>query len=77
MKTRRLVSGLLPELYLLVKPFNDQTWNDALNQAKQYELMYKDTNAIEAYMNQYANLSESTGQLNALNAAIANLSQQI
>lgn len=77
MKARRLVSGLLPELHLLVKPFNDQTWNDALNRAKQYELTYKDTNAVEAYMNKYANPSGNTGQLNALNAAIANLSQQI
>jgi hypothetical protein len=60
-----------------VKPFNDQTWNDALNRAKQYELTYKDTNAVEAYMNKYANPSGNAGQLNALNAAIANLSQRI
>ena len=78
MKARRLVNGLLPELHLLVKPFNDQTWNAALNRAKQYELAYKDTASVEAYMNKYTpTLSNANAQIGVLNNAIASLTQQI
>ena len=76
-KARRLVSGLLPELHLLIKPFNDQTWNAALERAKQYELTYKDTTAVQAYMSKYSAPSTVDNQVNTLNNAIAALSQQI
>ena len=76
MKARRLVNGLLPELHLMVKPHNDQTWDATLNRAKSYELTYQDQNAIAAYMNKYSTTTPST-HTNALNEAIANLTQQI
>ena len=40
MKSRQLVNDLLPELYLMVKPHNDQTWTAALDRARAYELTY-------------------------------------
>ncbi|GET53772.1 hypothetical protein GLOIN_2v1869520 [Rhizophagus irregularis DAOM 181602=DAOM 197198] len=37
-QARKFVSGLLPELYMAVKPFGDQTLTDAINRAKACEL---------------------------------------
>jgi hypothetical protein len=76
MKARRFVNGLLPDLYVNVKPHNDQTWNGAVDRAKSYELTYQDQVAVSAYMNKYAPVA-SNAQVNILNDAITNLTQQI
>ncbi|GBB94967.1 hypothetical protein RclHR1_24530001, partial [Rhizophagus clarus] len=44
-KARKFVNGLLPDLYITVKPHNDQTWNGAVDQTKAYELTHQDQGA--------------------------------
>ena len=75
MKARRLVNGLLPELHLMVKPHNDQTWTAALDRAKAYELTYQNQKSVTAYMNRYAPTTPNT-QSNELSNAITTLTQQ-
>jgi hypothetical protein len=75
-KARRFVNGLQPELYVNVKPHNDQTWQAAVDRAKSYELTYQDQGAVAAYMNKYAPIN-NTNQTDMLNQAIQNLTQQI
>ncbi|GET03432.1 hypothetical protein RCL_jg22401.t1 [Rhizophagus clarus] len=41
-KAQKFVNSLLPDLYVTVKPHNDQTWNGAVDQAKAYELTHQD-----------------------------------
>jgi len=76
MKAQKFVNGLLPDLYVNVKPHNDQTWNGAVDRAKSYELTYQDQAAVSAYMNKYAPAVPNT-QINVLNDVITNLTQQI
>lgn len=76
MKARKFVNGLLPDLYVTVKPHNDQTWQGAVDRAKSYELTYQDQAAVSAYMNKYAPAVPNT-QVNVLNDAITMLTQQI
>jgi hypothetical protein len=40
MKAQKFVNGLLPDLYVNIKPHNDQTWTGAVDRAKSYELTY-------------------------------------
>jgi esterase/lipase len=75
MKARRLVNGLLPELHLMVKPHNDQTWTAALDRAKAYELTYQNQKSVTAYMNKYVPNIPNT-QTNELSNAITTLTQQ-
>jgi len=75
-KARKFVNGLLPDLYVTVKPHNDQTWNDAVNRAKSYELTHKDQHAVNAYLNKFASTGASTQSDNLLKA-IQDLTKQV
>jgi hypothetical protein len=59
-KARKFVNGLLPDLYVTVKPHNDQTWNAAVDRAKAYELTHKDQHAVNAYLNKFASTGTNT-----------------
>jgi hypothetical protein len=59
-KARKFVNGLLPDLYITVKPHNDQTWNAAVDRAKAYELTHKDQHAVNAYLNKFAPTGTNT-----------------
>ena len=76
MKAQKFVNGLLPDLYVNVKPHNDQTWTGAVDRVKSYELTYQDQAAVTAYMSKYTPTASNT-QVNVLNDAIANPAQQI
>jgi len=41
LKARKFVNGLLPDLYVTVKPHNDQTWQAAVDRAKAYKLTHQ------------------------------------
>lgn len=75
-KARRFVNGLLPDLYVTVKPHNDRTWTDAVNRAKSYELTHKDQGAVTAYLNKFAPAGTST-QNETLCQAIQELTKQL
>jgi hypothetical protein len=75
-KARKFVNGLLPDLYVSVKPFNDQTWNGAVDRAKQYELTLGDQKASAAYTSRFASVGVSA-QSDTLQKAIQELTQQI
>jgi hypothetical protein len=76
MKARKFVNGLLPDLYINVKPYNNQTWIGAVDRAKSYELIYQDQTAVMDYINKYTPAT-SNSQINVLNDAVATLTQQI
>jgi len=76
MKVQKFVNGLLPDLYMNVKPYHDQTWANAVNRAKSYELIHQNQAAIAAHMNKYMP-AVSNIQVNILNDAIATLTQQM
>ena len=40
MKAQKFVNRLLSDLYMNIKPHNDQTWTEAIDRAKSYELIY-------------------------------------
>ena len=75
-KARKFVNGLLPDLYVTVKPHNDQTWNAAVDRAKSYELTHKDQGAVNAYLNKFAPSGTST-QTEDLYKAIQELTKQV
>ena len=75
-KARRFVNGLLPDLYVTVKPHNDQTWNAAVDRAKAYELTHKDQGAVNAYLNKFTP-SGTTTQNEVLCKAIQELTKQL
>jgi hypothetical protein len=75
-KARKFVNGLLPDLYVTVKPHNDQTWNGAVDRAKAYELTHQDQHAVNAYLNKFAPSGTST-QSNDLLKAIQDLTKQV
>jgi Retrotransposon gag protein/Zinc knuckle len=76
LKARKFVNGLLPDLYVTVKPHNDQTWQAATNRAKSYELTHQDHQAVTAYLNKFAPSSSDT-QAAALQTAIQELTNKI
>lgn len=41
-QTRKFISGLLPELFVTVKPFGDQTFQAAIDRARACELTLKE-----------------------------------
>jgi hypothetical protein len=59
-KAQKFVNGLLPDLYITVKPHNNQTWNAAVDRAKAYELTHKDQYAVNAYLNKFAPTGTNT-----------------
>ena len=75
-KARKFVNGLLPDLYVTVKPHNDQTWNAAVDRAKAYELTHQDQNAVSAYINKFAPHGTNT-QSEDLFKAIQELTKQV
>ncbi|PKB97156.1 hypothetical protein RhiirA5_384858, partial [Rhizophagus irregularis] len=75
-KVRKFVNGLLPDLYVTVKPHNDQTWNGAVDRAKAYELTHKDQHAVNAYLNKFAP-SGTGNQSDDLLKAINELTKQV
>ena len=76
-KARKFVNGLLPNLYVTVKPHNDQTWNGAVDRAKAYELTHKDQNAVNAYLNRFTPATGSSTQTDNLFKAIQELTKQV
>ena len=75
-KAQKFVNGLLPDLYVTVKPHNDQMWNAAVDQAKSYELTHKDQHAVNAYLNKFTPTGAST-QTDGLYRAIQDLTKQV
>lgn len=75
-KARKFVNGLLPDLYVSVKPFNDQGWDAAVNRAKQYELTFGDQKAAAAYTSRFASVGVAA-QSDTLQKAILELTQQL
>ncbi|PKC57067.1 hypothetical protein RhiirA1_473076 [Rhizophagus irregularis] len=75
-KARKFVNGLLPDLYVTVKPHNDQTWNAAVDRAKAYELTHQDQHAVSAYLNKFAPSGTNT-QSEDLCKAIQELTKQV
>ncbi|EXX66919.1 hypothetical protein GLOIN_2v1869520 [Rhizophagus irregularis DAOM 181602=DAOM 197198] len=75
-KARKFVNGLLPDLYVTVKPHNDQTWNAAVDRAKAYELTHQDQHAVNAYLNKFAPAGTNT-QMEDLYKAIQDLTRQV
>ena len=68
-QARKFVSGLLPELYMAVKPFRDQTLTAAINRAKACELTLS---AGKTKLLNYAQTNHSeTAELAKLVAALA------
>ena len=76
LKARKFVNGLIPELYVNVKPHNDQTWNAAVDRARSYELTHQDAHAVTAYINKFTPVQPAP-QMDTLNTAILNLTKQI
>ena len=79
LKARKFVNGLLPDLYVTVKPHNDQTWDGAVGQARQYELTHKDQSAVSAYLNKFTpgEYSNQSAQNEVLTKAINELTKQL
>ncbi|PKC00238.1 hypothetical protein RhiirA5_382599 [Rhizophagus irregularis] len=75
-KAQKFVNGLLPDLYVTVKPHNDQTWNAAVDRAKAYELTHQDQHAVSAYLNKFAPSGTNT-QSEDLCKAIQELTKQV
>ncbi|EXX59955.1 gag-pol fusion protein [Rhizophagus irregularis DAOM 197198w] len=75
-KARKFVNGLLPDLYVTVKPYNDQTWNGAVDRAKAYELTHQDQHAVNAYLNKFAPTGVDK-QMENLHKAIQELTKQV
>lgn len=76
LKARKFVNGLLPDLYVTVKPHNDQTWTAAVNRAKSYELTHKDQGAVSAYLNKFSPVGSNI-QNETLCKAIQELTKQL
>jgi hypothetical protein len=75
-KARKFVNGLLPDLYVTVKPHNDQTWAAAVDRAKAYELTHRDQKAVSTYVNKFA--PAGTNTLNEeLFKAVQELTKQV
>ncbi|GES92856.1 hypothetical protein RCL_jg28146.t1 [Rhizophagus clarus] len=75
-KAHKFVNRLLPDLYVTVKPHNDQTWNGAVDRAKAYELTHQDQHAVNAYLNKFAP-SGANAQSDDLYKAIQELTKQV
>ncbi|CAB5352143.1 unnamed protein product [Rhizophagus irregularis] len=75
-KARKFVNSLLPDLYVTVKPHNDQTWNGAVDRAKAYELTHRDQGAVSAYLNKFTPMT-TTDHTGDLLKAIQDLSKQV
>ena len=75
-KARKFVNGLTPDLYVTVKPHNDQTWNAAVERAKSYELTHSNAGAVSAYLNKFTPI-HVTNQNDVLCKAILELTKQI
>lgn len=78
-KARRFVNRLLPDLYVTVKPHNDQTWVGAVNRAESYELTHKDQIAVAAYLNKFTPVGKlsDVAQNETLTKAIQELTKQL
>ncbi|GBB89401.1 hypothetical protein RclHR1_16080003 [Rhizophagus clarus] len=75
-KACKFVNGLLPDLYVTVKPHNDQTWNGAVDQVKAYELTHQDQGADSAYLNKFT-LMFTNNHTTDLLQAIQDLTKQV
>jgi hypothetical protein len=75
-KAQKFVNRLLPDLYVTVKPHNDQTWNAAVDRAKAYELTHQDQHVVNAYLNKFIPAGAST-QTKNLCKAIQDLTRQV
>ena len=75
-KARKFVNGLLPDLYVTVKPHNDQTWNGVVDRAKAYELTHRDQHAVSAYLNKFVPSGAGT-QTDDLYKVIQELTKQV
>ncbi|GBC00337.1 hypothetical protein RclHR1_03820002 [Rhizophagus clarus] len=75
-KACKFINGLLPDLYVTVKPHNDQTWNGAVDRAKAYELTHQDQHAVNAYLNKFAPPGASA-QSDDLYKTIQELTKQV
>jgi len=75
-KARKFVNGLSPDLYVTVKPHNDQTWNAAVERAKSYELTHSNAGAVSAYLNKFTP-AHVTNQNDVLCKAILELTKQL
>ena len=60
------MNRLLSELYINIKSYNDATWNNTVNCAKNYELTYQDTNAVTSYLNKYMTPTQPNNQIDQL-----------
>jgi hypothetical protein len=79
LKARKFVNGLLPDLYVTVKPHNDQTWDGAVGRARQYELTHKDQSAVSAYLNKFTpgGYGNQDAQNEVLTKALTELTKQL
>lgn len=75
-KARKFVNGLLPDLYVTVKPHNDQTWNGAVDRAKAYELTHQDQGAVSAYLTKFTPMT-ANNRSDDLLKAIQDLTRQV
>lgn len=75
-KARKFVNGLMADLYVTVKPHNDQTWNAAVERAKSYELTHSNAGAVSAYLNKFTP-AHVTNQNDVLCKAILELTKQL
>src|SRR6185295_16491134 len=76
LKARKFVNGLSPDLYVTVKPHNDNTWQAAVDRAKSYELTHSNTGAVSAYLNKFTT-PHLSNQNEVLTKAILELTRQL
>ena len=76
LKARKFVNGLSPDLYVTVKPHNDNTWQAAVDRAKSYELTHSNAGAVSAYLNKFTP-AHVTNQNDVLCKAILELTKQL
>jgi polyhydroxyalkanoate synthesis regulator phasin len=78
-QARKFVSGLIPELYMAVKPFGDQTLTDAVNRAKACELTLNSgkTKLINYAQTNRSEMSELTKLVTALAQQVSELEKKI
>ncbi len=72
LQARKFVSGLLPELYVAVKPFGDQTLTAAIDRAKGCELTLR---SGKTKLLNYAN--QTSSEVNELTKLVAALTTQV
>ncbi|CAG8732477.1 20124_t:CDS:2, partial [Rhizophagus irregularis] len=72
LQARKFVSGLIPELYIAVKPFGDQTLADAIGRAKGCELTLR---SGKMKLLNYA--GQTTSEITELTKLVAALTEQV